>query len=356
MVHLTKREARRLVEKWVTAISGEHPGYHGCFLSGSVNSLADNDIIPDNSDIDLTIVIDETVEAIGRVPKREYYHGVLLEPAFCPKSWFDDRDGILREPNFACHLAADCIVDDKDHYLRELHRYIQPRYGLPESAEARCRRLSQRLQESGIALMTDSDSEAMRVIGHTLTVSGLGQIILLANLQIPTYRKCLIRCRDYLKQRGRIGLYDRILRLLVGPHITAEEVGALYRNVLALYHKALETKREPFFGDFYIYPEFADLVTRTADEFIKGGDSIEGVMWMLDIQAASLLAIEQGVEDRDKYEARAVFQGNLCRIGIRDRADYQAKATEARSILDELLNLAIDIIYKRETGIPSRGL
>jgi hypothetical protein len=349
MVHLTKREARRLVEKWVAAISGEHPGYQGCFLSGSVNSLADDDIIPDNSDIDLTIVIDEMVETIGRVPKREYYYGVLLEPAFCPKSWFDDRDGILREPNCACHFAADCIVDDKDQYLSELHHYIEPRYGIPEIAEARCRRLSQRLQENGIALMTDSDSEAMRVIGHTLTVSSLGQIILLAYLQIPTYRKCLIRCRDYLKQRGRIDLYDRILCLLVGPLVAAEEVSAFYRNVLILYRKALETKREPFFGDFYIYPEFADLVTRTADEFIKGGDSKEGVMWMLDIQAASLLAIEQCVEDRNKYEARAVFQDNLRRIGISDRADYQAKATEARSILDELLGLAIDTIYNRKT-------
>jgi hypothetical protein len=341
---VTKREVRRIVGQWIVETRSKHLGYQGCFLNGSINSLSEMDPIHDNSDIDLTIVIDETIEKIIGVPKRQYYQGVLIEPALCPKSWFDDRDGILKEPNYACHLAADCVIDDKENYLHDLHHYAELRYGLPENTEARCRRLSERLLSDSMTMMTDSKMETMKIIGHTNVVSSLAQIILLAHLQIPTYRKCLLWCRDYLKKIERIDLYDRIMHLLIGASFSEDDVCRFYEDVLWLYHKALTVKREPFLGDFYIYPEFMGLVANTADEFLKGGNAREGVLWMLDLQAASLIAIEQSETDRDKLESRIIFRKNLNRIGIHDQIDYQDKAIEARCILDEIMTVAVGII------------
>jgi hypothetical protein len=344
-VFVTKREAIQIVEMWVTATKRKHTGYQGCFLNGSINSLSEDDTISENSDIDLTIVIDEMVEEIGLVPKKEFFKGVLLEPAFCPKSWFDDRDGILKEPNYACHLAADCVIDDKDSYLHDLHCYIESRYSLSENVEARCRRLSERLITSSIPMMTDSDTDSMKVIGHTNVVSSLAQIILLSYQKIPTYRKCLIVSRDYLKRIERNDIYDRIICLLVGDSFIDKDVQEFYNDVLALYHQALVVKCEPFFGDFYIYPEFKNLVACTADEFLKAGNAREGVMWMLDIQAASLMAIEQSAMDFNRQDSRAIFKGNLNRIGIQSRVDYQEKATKARYLLDAIMAIAVDVIY-----------
>ncbi|MEM7539942.1 MAG: hypothetical protein AAF639_47755 [Chloroflexota bacterium] len=53
------KRAKEIARQWVRTEASTMPGFYGAFYHGSVNWLADEDILPATSDLDIMIVFEE---------------------------------------------------------------------------------------------------------------------------------------------------------------------------------------------------------------------------------------------------------------------------------------------------------
>jgi len=92
--------------------------------------------------------------------------------------------------------------------------------------------------------------------------SGISQLILLADLQTPTFKKSLIRAEQVLHTYVRDSEYEHFLRLLGSQGTTKQSASLCFENCMASYGKAVEIYKTGFFGDRNIKKELRPYLFR----------------------------------------------------------------------------------------------
>jgi hypothetical protein len=209
-------EARRVARSWTSDNCEPDNRCVGAFLAGSLAALPDSHSLPVGSDIDLIVVVKDHTLSQYSHPGKIWIGSVPLEVAYCPLSGFTDAEGTLCEPNFACHFAVDTIVWDPTGQLRSTHTYVASRYVGTHYIISRLERLRDRILSDSVGFMCNAAMLSHRLIGHGMTVSGLAQLALVANLKNPTYKHSLIKAQAHLSA----DLYDSLLGFLGSRDLT----------------------------------------------------------------------------------------------------------------------------------------
>ena len=333
----TVAEAKRIARRWVEENARGLEGYSEAFLVGSVAALDEDRLVPYGSDIDI-IIVSQNPHSHGQPgPTKLMYDGILLETATCPKEWFLDKEGLLAEPNFACHFHRNNIIEDPLGILSDVHRFVRRNYTKLKWVEARCCRLQERILTSSVQMMLGSEDLCLRTIGHGMVVSGIAQLPLIANLGNPTYKKCLIRARTLLPKHD----YAALLQLLGSENLNRAEVDQLHAECLRAYDKSLEVKKTSFFGDSDIARELRPYIVETLSEMARQNNHRESVLWVMDVHSSAVTAIQNDGTPADKESYLTSLQDSLHLLGIGDGLGFGRKAEDARRLVTRVMEIAM---------------
>lgn len=338
----TVAEARSIARMWVEENARGFDGYSGAFLVGSIAHLDENSPVPHGSDIDIIIVTQNPDSQDQPGPTKLIYNGLLLERAICPKEWFLDKEGLLAEPNFACHFHRNNIIEDPLGILSDVHQFISRNYTKRKWVEARCLRLQERIltDSGGEGMMLGSGDLCLQTIGHGMVVSGIAQLPLIANLENPTYKKCLVRARTLLPKAE----YSSLLQLLGSESLGRVEVDQLHAECLRAYGKSLEVKKTSFFGDSDIARELRPYIVETLSEMARQNNHRESVLWVMDVHSSAVTAIQNDGTPADKESYLTSLQDSLRLLGIGDGVEFGGKAEDARSLVPRVMETAMRAI------------
>src|SRR5688500_18988725 len=93
------RDAKSAARQWVDEVATGHPAFRGAFLHGSINWLADDAPPPNNSDIDVIVVLDRA--ELPRSPGKFIGAGVLLDVSYLAAAELVSADMVLGNSHLA---------------------------------------------------------------------------------------------------------------------------------------------------------------------------------------------------------------------------------------------------------------
>ena len=330
------KQAKNAAEEWVHQEGSKLPGFKGAYLAGSVTTFADKAHLPETSDVDITIVMEDPP---ARKPGKFRYRGVLLEVSLEEWARIRSPEEVLGHPHLAGGIRSMHVVADPTGHLSRLQAEVASRYA--------CRRwVRERRQEAtrkaaGMLKSVERpaplhDQVTAWLFGTSLTTL----VLLLAGLRAPTVRRRYVEVRALLVEHGRLEFYEELLALLGCCNWTRRQAEGHLDAVAAAFDRA---KRIPK-GEFPYAADISDAARPVAIDgsraLIEQGFHREAVYWMVATYSRCCWIFHfngfNDIGDRFLQGYRSML-GNL---GINSVADLRARSSEVREFLPRVTEVA----------------
>ncbi len=358
----TVGDAKAAADEWVRELSSDLSGFVAAYLCGSVCARNDEDIFKDTSDVDIRIVVDGVVPDPFLDPRhplaqRKFrFRGVILEPT--PVAWDSLRsaDVVLADRYLSPPLAHACILSDPRGVLHSLQGVVSREFSRRSWIRKRCEQSS----ASAIAMcklvgtpppsaVYDRQAlDAAYVFIFALIDAAL--IPILADLQEPTTRKCLVVSAETLGRYGWRHLAELLVQLLGSSQLTTSQVADQLDALQRAFSRAVEVHQTPFYGDFDISPDARAIVMEGARE-LAAVHYQEAMHWILfnRIIAQSALMNDAPPDEREGHAAD--FRSLLTMLGIENDHDLVTRADAIQQALPLLMEAAQDIISRNPNAV-----
>jgi hypothetical protein len=119
------------------------------------------------------------------------------------------------------------------------------------------------------------------VFAWTFPATELAHFVLVADLQNPTERKCLVAAREVLARYGHLSLPDAMLDVWGSAGLSQGRVLSLLTSCAEASDVASTFVRTPFFGASEISDHLRPLAIDASRELIDSGYHREAVMWIV---------------------------------------------------------------------------
>lgn len=189
------RDAKVVACQWLEAQSGSVPNFHGAYLAGSMSSMPDNAILPDASDVDIKVLLDDA--DVTTDPQKFVYRGVVLDVSYGSRHDVASPEAVLGNYYTAVHFAHPSILSDPSGSLAEIQAFVAREYSRREWVYRRCEHARETLAASvsGQALAGAMLSDVQTFL---FTMIFTPPMVLVADLQNPTHRRGLATSRQVL--------------------------------------------------------------------------------------------------------------------------------------------------------------
>ncbi|MBN1877484.1 MAG: hypothetical protein JXA33_24895 [Anaerolineae bacterium] len=337
------KEVRELARQWVEAESANIPQFMGAFLTGSINWLADDMVWPATSDVDITLVVE------GDAPHNRWrpaYQGLVLDPSFKSLEELRSAEQVLGTYYLAGHFVSPTsILADPSGHLTHLQSQVAKDYAQRRWVRCRCEQAWQ-LAEACIADMVSPNPPEERAIYLMLTVVFTGQILALADLRNPTFRKSSVLAREVLSSIGQVELHEGLLELLGSAPLRRGDVEYLFQELTEAFDRATTVFQTPCWDDYMVTPVSRPNFIDGAWELIDAGFHREAMSWMLMIRTVCQRIFENDAADNEKAAFRKRYEAMLQALGLHSLPDYQQRAKQAHMMLSEVMSVAETVMMQ----------
>jgi hypothetical protein len=329
-------QAKEVAEHWVRSEGSKMPGWRGAYLVGSVTTLPDWAAVPETSDVDVTVVLDEArAQKLGKL----MYQGLLLEVSFVQWDEIQSYETILGESQMAGAYQAAHILADPTGHLTRLQEEVASQFARRAWVRQRC--LHARDKVLGCLHSLDESAPLHAQVNAWLFGTSLTTLILtVAALQAPTVRRRYVEVRELLAKHGRLDFYQELLQLL---GCSGWSRGQTTRHLAAVAAAFDEAKSLPK-GDFRFaadisYPARAVAVggSRT---LIEQGLHREAVFWMVATYSRCQWIFYYNAADEAGVRFLPGFQSMLGDLGIGSFADLQYRSGQVIDFLPRIAAMA----------------
>ncbi|MCC6174912.1 MAG: hypothetical protein IT305_06380 [Chloroflexi bacterium] len=322
-------EAKRLAADWVRQEGCRLPGVIGAYIAGSANWLADDDLLPRTSDLDLNLVVADDHPAPERIKLQR--EELTIEVSSIPLASLRTSEMVLADFALAGGFRVPSVLYDATGHLAELQRSVEERYADPTWVLRRCRHAERRALGYLDALTAEQPFHEQAII-WLFGVSIPTLLPLIASLRNPTVRRRYVAAREALAERGESALHERLLRLLGCADHTRGQVDRQVSMLADLFDVAAAARRSAFSFSADISPETRRIAIDGSRELIDGGLHREAVFWIA-VTAARCQTILSADAPAEAGRFEPAFRALLADLGIRSPSDMRARADEVRALL-----------------------
>lgn len=329
------REAKLAAEAWVRREGSGLPGLEGAFVAGSVTTLADGKPLPESSDVDITVVLEEPPP----VKKGKFrFRGALLEVSYEAVERVRSPEAVLGDPHLAGGIRGMHIVADPSGRLGRLQDEVSRMYACRRWVRQRCRTAcdaaAERLQPpEGRAPLHD------RVTAWLFGTSLTALILLLAGLRPPTVRRRYAAVHDILHEYGRPEFHEALLDLLGCSDWSRSQVERHLDAVAEAFDRAKWLPK----GAFRFAADISDAARPVAvdgsRELIEQGFHREAVFWMVATFARCQWILHFNGSNEDGDRQRQGFLSMLSDLGIGSAAELEARRKQALAFLPRVMEM-----------------
>jgi len=336
-------EVIAIAREWMERHGRDLPGCQAAHLVGSLTGLPHNSIFAAYRDVDISIV--SSVEHSGEAAVLDIpYRGLIIECGFHSLADYRSAGKLLAHPGLAAHLAVDCVLYDPDGLLATVQPIVARDYRRRRWVLERCeaeKRDTLRLLEQ--AERAEAPGEYMLAL-YSLVGMALCGLLMVATLQAPTHRRCLVLARDLLYERDRPELYEALLDLLGHATLSRAEVERWLALASVAFDRAVAVKRSPSPFGFKFKPHVRPYLIDGARELIEQGLHREAMWWLGFVYFASNAVIQNDGDagEQPDYQARLCeFLGPLASETATER---RGRVLRARRLADALFTLADQLV------------
>jgi len=348
--------ARSIARSWLDAErerairAGE--SVDGAFFTGSINALSDQDDFPATSDVDLCVILSSPTPSPRRIVKREF-RGLVIEPFYLPRENFPSAQAALADFSLACHLVAPSALYDPLGLLGSLRAAMADRYARREWILARCAQA----RDHCLALMSRAyGSGSLCFVNAILThaIQGMAQMLLLADLGVPTVKQALVRAAELLERLGMPEPQGRLLRLLGAEGLGADrraadrKAEAMAADCAAALREAVRVFETPFPADNAISEHTLPSIESEAMRCIAEGRAREISLWIAHLHSLSLHVIGDDSDAPSKRYFEEAYAADMATLGMGTIEASRRRLAEIRSHFDEIMRVCEAIASIRE--------
>jgi hypothetical protein len=326
-------EARATARRWVLEEAHSLPGFGGAFLHGSINWMADDELLAPTSDVDLLVLHDDPPPTARRGKFR--YHGLLLEASYLPNATLATAEQILGAYHLAGSFRMTTILADPSGRLASLHAAVAEHYARREWVRARCDDAANKVRR----FLTGLDEPAQQHDHATTVLFAAGvttHVLLVAGLRNPTVRRRYVTVRELLAEHDLLHVHEQLLDLLGCAAITPARVSEHLAALAKLFDATASVVATPFPFAADIAPGARSVAIDGSRELIERGLHREAMFWI----AATALRCQKVLAHDGTPEQRAAFlpptQALLADLGIASEAERSERAARIAAYLPQL--------------------
>lgn len=346
---LGSREALMTVEQviertkdWVSIQAEQLPGFLGAHLMGGITSMAHSDPFPAYRDVDLHIILKDGTDVPGENAEA-LYRGLMIEAGFRRQSDYSTPEVVLADPVIASHMAVSSIVSDPTGFLTRLHEVEAREYARRKWVQARCE--AEKREAFGkleIAAHIPDPITAFGLLGYASTY--VSAVLSLANLKAITGRRCYVQMRRILENRGRIDLYDRLLKVVGIAQMSREQAERHLRDAAEAFDLAVKVKRTPHPFGHKMYAHLRPYLVEGTQEMIDEGYYCEAAGWTMAFYVYSMQIIQIDAPSQLTPNMQAKFDEYMSQCALGGVVPWEIRIEEAKAIFREVFMLADEII------------
>jgi hypothetical protein len=338
-------EARDVARQWVVEQGSRTPGFAGAFFHGSINWLADDNVLPATSDVDVMLVIDDPRPAAK--PGKCVYQDVLLEVSLLPSDRLRSPEDVLGTYNLAGSFHVPSVILDPTGGLTALQAAVATGYAERRWVRRRCLDARDKILH-GYA-WNSGDLWPDQVVSWLFPAGITTHVLLVAGLKNPTVRRRYLAARALLTEYGQLDLYEELLALLGCATMTSQRAAQHLTALAEAFDAAAAVITSPFFFAADISPIGRTVAIAGSQELIARGDHREAVFWMVATYSRCQTIFHHDAAHLESRFARG-YHDLLADLGIETVADLERRIGEVREFVPRVWEAA-EAIMAANPGI-----
>ncbi|NRQ36264.1 hypothetical protein HII36_31180 [Nonomuraea sp. NN258] len=329
-------QARQVAGQWVAEEGAGMPGFLGAFLAGSVLWARGDETLAPWSDVDVTVVSQDTAQHAGKFR----YNGVLLEVSTLSMAELGSPQDVLSHYHLAGGFHRPSVLADPTGRLGEIQRVVSRDFAEKPWILARCAQAMDAIR-GRINRMDPADPPAEQATSWLFGTGGMPHVLLVAALRNPTVRGRYPAVRDLLAAHHRLDCYERLLDLLGCAELDAARV----RGHLAALEEVYDAAA-PLAAPAYRFASDVSAVARPiaidgSRDLIERGLHREAVFWIVATYARCLLKLAAAGAHRTAYERG--FRALLADLGAETFRDRRRRGDHVLAALPDLWQTAMSL-------------
>lgn len=333
-------DAKAIAHQWVMEQATQLPGFQGAFYHGSSNWLADDDILPATSDLDVMVVLADPNPP--EKPGKLIYRDVMLEISYLAADQLQSAAQVLGQYHMAGSFWRPGIITDPSGRLTQLQEAVSREYAKRKWVYRRCEDARNKVLRNLESL--DESAPFHDQVTTWLFATGVTtHVLLVAGLKNPTVRKRYVAVRELLMEYERPDFYEPLLELLGCAQMSREQV----EEHLAALARVFDFTKTVIKTPFFFAADISDLARPVAidgsRELIEQGLHREAIFWIVATYARCLKVLHH-----DAPEQQAQFEPGFRRLvadlGISSFADLQRRSEETKTFLPYVWDVAQAIL------------
>jgi hypothetical protein len=230
---ITAAAAREVVAAWVAAEAASDPAFRGAFLTGSITTLPGGAALPRTSDVDVTVLVAASEQALDRRAGKRLVDGLLVDASYLDERALADPAWVAASFVFAPSFRGGQVVADPTGHLGRLEAAIAPGFATPAAVRARTADVHRRIR-ARFAALDPHTAWADLVMAWLFPTSLTAVAALVAALRTPTVRLRYLRAREVVPAAE----YERLLALLGCADVAPARVDRHIDAVAARFDEA----------------------------------------------------------------------------------------------------------------------
>ncbi len=335
------KQAREAARQWVFEDAVGIPGFYGALFLGSTNWMPAEGPLPLTSDVDVKIILEGTQPPAGNF--KFPYRGIVLDVSYTSSDQFQSSDDILADISMATQFTGPNVILDPSGQLTMMSKTVSRDYARRKWVQNRYENARNWLLLS-LGFLNPSGPFPDQVSAWLYATSQLSHLILVADLQNTTVRRCLIASREVLAKYHHLSLHETILDILGSAGLYPEEVASLLASCTEVFDVSMGLYKTPFMGSSMITDFARPLAIEGSKELIQEGYHREAVFWI----AVTHTRCQQVIENDGSAETRAMltprYYDLLGKLGVKSTSDLRDRIDRIRELLPRLGQVSSDII------------
>ncbi|MEM9158071.1 MAG: hypothetical protein AAGB46_03405 [Verrucomicrobiota bacterium] len=331
-------EVRNIVQEWIGSASDDIEKLHSSHIIGSLTRYDDEDEFPENTDVDIVLVIDQEIgqhqvdlpyKGMLRDNDEILYKGISLECVYISRDLYEDANQVLCNSTIVHYLRKNTILLDKDGFLGALSSRVERDFALEKFVLARCEHQLQ-LTNGFLQKLADENNPFAKVFSQSWAGSFLTGMLAEAHLTPPTHRRTFIQAKELLKSDHERSLYKEIIDLMGYGKLKESQVLAHFGALKEMFQLAVSVNqmRTPF--SFKVREEVMPVYIGGIDEMLADGYPHESMFWIITGLFVTFLIIQSDAPEELKASSAVSIESLLEDLQPTDRIESDlAKLTES---------------------------
>lgn len=333
-------QAREIARRWVAEEFSGTPGFYGAFLHGSINSLAGNDALPDGSDLDLIVVIENPDSAPK--PGKRPVQGAVLDVSYLPTSQVQSPESILGQSHLATSFRSPSVVADPSGRLTGIQAAVSQSFAEREWVVRRVEHTLDKIRHQFTLDLSDPFHE--QVISWIFPAGITTHVLLVAGLKNPTVRKRYLAVRELLAEYGHSSFYEELLELVGCRQMSRSRAQRRLDALTEAFDASSACIRTPFPFASDISELGRPISIGGTQELISSGNHREAVFWLVVTYSRCQAVLYRDAPPELRLTYDGGYRALLGDLGITSPDDLQRRKREVIRFLPRTWEVAQEII------------